>query len=144
MTDEVLPETRAAIMALAAKPYARDLFGICLEHVSSGSVTLAIEHRPELGHLPGWFQGAVTTAIGEYAASWSAITLASAGCSMLTIQQSIHFVGPARGERLIAIGRVISSGKSIAIGAADIFAEVGAVRTLCAVLTLTNRCLPPR
>lgn len=142
MTDTSKTAWREVIDAIAVKPYARDLFGVVLDDVSPGSVTLRIDHRPDMGHMPGWFQGAVTSAIGEFAASWSIMTLVPPGCSTQTIQQSIHFVDRAKGERLIAIGRTISSGRTFSVGAADIYVEDGGERTLCAALTLTNRHVP--
>ncbi|MEO5641128.1 MAG: PaaI family thioesterase [Sphingomicrobium sp.] len=141
--QRVAPAVRDVIIGLAAKPYAR-LFGIEIIDIRAGAVTLSLTSRSELGHRPGWFQGAITSALGEYAASWSTISLADPDCETVTLEQSIRFVGAARGERLIAVGRMIAQGRSISTAAADIFAERDGKRTLCAVLSLTNRHAPPK
>jgi uncharacterized protein (TIGR00369 family) len=127
-----------------AKPYARDLFGIELVSTEQGRVVIALPYREALSFRPGAFQGAITTAMAEYAAAWSAASLLSEGWSNLTIDQTIHFTGAAEGDRLVAEGSVISPGRSVTISKAEVFVEKGGARTLCAVMTQTNRHAPPR
>lgn len=141
MTQE---EAEEWLRARMDTPYARDLFGLEALSVAPGAVTLAIPHQRRFEHQPGWFQGAVTTAIGEFAASYAAGTTASADAMSLTLQQTIHFLGPARGERLVAEGRAIAPGRTISYARADIFVEEGGERRLCATLTLTMRHALPR
>nr|WP_276509823.1 PaaI family thioesterase [Novosphingobium taihuense] len=119
-----------------ARPHIRDLFRFDLVGFEVGSVTLGLDHRPELGHAPGWFQGTVTTAIAECAAAMSGATTAPDKDS-LTLQQTIHFVGAARGDRLIAEGRVIARGRTISTTAADVYVMRDGARHLCGTLTMT-------
>lgn len=132
------------VSRLLDRPYARDFFRLELVRLERGCVELAIANRPELGHRPGAFQGAITTALGEYAASWSALTLIPADWNSLTLEQSIHFTGPAEGERLIAVGSVLSPGRSISVCRAEIVCEKNGVRHPCGTMTQTNRHMPPR
>lgn len=132
------PEIAAQVATLLARPYAR-FFGIQAVDISPGAVTLALAHRPEFEHAPGFFQGSITTALAELAASWSAATAVREDAMHLVLEQSIRFVGPARGERLIAVGRTIRSGRSISVAGADVFAEQDGRRELCALLSLTMR-----
>lgn len=117
-------------------PCIRDLFGIALVECSPGAVTLALDHRPELGHLPGWFQGAITTAIAEYAAGLSALTLAP-GRNSATLQQNIHFTGSARGQRLVARGLVIASSRTFSTIEARVEVERDGTPYPCATMTMT-------
>jgi acyl-coenzyme A thioesterase PaaI-like protein len=126
----------AVLANMMGRPCIRDLFGIELVSWEAGAVTLDLVQRPALGHAPGWFQGAVTTAIAEYAASFSGVTLAPDKDSM-TLQQNIHFTGPARGNRLIAEGRVLRAGRTISTTAAEVFVEWDGERFPCATLTMT-------
>lgn len=125
-------------------PYASELFELEVVSVTPGAVVLALAHQRQFEHLPGWFQGAITTAIGEYAASYAAATSAESGAANLTLSQVIHFVGPARGDRLIAEAKVIAPGRSITYARADIYVEEAGARRLCASLTLTMRHALPR
>ena len=121
------------------KPYARNLFGIELLALDRGSVTLAVAFRDEFGFAPGIFQGAVTSALAEYAAAWAASSLMDKGWTNLTLEQTIHFTGLAEGQRLVAEGSVVSAGRTISISRSEVFAEKDGKRTLCAVMTQTNR-----
>ncbi|HEY6868680.1 MAG TPA: hypothetical protein VI199_02885, partial [Novosphingobium sp.] len=102
MADPTAQAALAEVMqTLMNRPHVRDLYGMELVSAQVGQVTLALGHRPELGHLPGWFQGTVTSALAETAAAMSGVTIAPGGDTM-TLQQSIHFTGSARGDRLVA------------------------------------------
>lgn len=134
--DNRKAEIESDLAEIMSRPCVRDLFGMKLLTWQPGAVTLGLDARPELGHLSGWFQGAVTSAIAEYAASLSGITLAP-GKDSMTLQQDIHFTGAARGERLIAEGRVLSAGRTISTTAAEVFVERDGARFPCATLTMT-------
>lgn len=121
-----------------ARPYAR-FFGFELVSAEPGAVTLALAHRSDFEHAPGFFHGTVTTAMAELAASYSAMT----GSQDLVLEQSIHFLGAARGDRLVGIGHVIRPGRAISFAASDIFVERDGERHLCAKLSLTMRHAPP-
>ena len=119
-------------------PVARDFFRFEEVHIAPGEVHLAIDLRPELGHAPGWFQGSVTTAIAEIAAGVSALTLCAADQNMMTVDQSITFTGPARGQRLVARGRVLKPGRSITICQCEVFVVEDGAERLCGVMLQTN------
>jgi len=135
MTDD---EAAAFVARALARPYARDLFGIELVSVAPGAVTLALPHRVQFEHAPGLFQGTITSALAELAASYSAATASDPAFDHMTVQQSIHFLGAARGCRLVAEGRVVRSGRSTSVSMADVFAEDGG-RRHCAMMTMTMR-----
>lgn len=119
-----------------ARPHIRDLFRIGLADYTLGGVTLALDHRPEFGHAPGSIQGTPTTAIAECAAAMSGATTAPEKDS-LTLQRSIHFTSSARGERLIAEGRVVTAGRWISTTPAEVYVMRDGERHLCATLTMT-------
>jgi len=128
--------------ATLAKPLLAGFFGIRAERIEAGAVSLLIDHRPELGHAPGWFQGSIVTAIAEFAAALSASSLMPEGWANLTLDQHISFVGSARGERLVARGRVLAGGRTIVSSAADVFVVRGGAEHLCAAMLQTNRLAP--
>lgn len=140
VTSEAAEALREAFLS---SPPLHDLFGITALEWGPGTMTLALDHRPELGHAPGWFQGAVTTAIAEYASAIPAGLMAADRDSM-TVQQNIHFTGPAHGERLIAVGRVISAGSSISTATSEVFVERDGKRHPCATMTATIAHRPRR
>lgn len=126
----------AAVRKVLQSPPLRQLFGIDLVSVAPGRVVLALDRRPEFGHQPGWFQGTITSALAEYTAALSGRTMATDRDTM-TLQQSIHFTGQARGDRLEAEGRVITAGRRISTTAADVYVLRDGERHLCATMTMT-------
>lgn len=140
---EALALARSKLDASLATPVVRDFLRLRLVEWQPGAVTLSLDCRPELGHRPGWFQGAVTTAIAEHAAGMSGVTLAADRDSM-TLQQNIHFTGPAQGSRLVARGRVVSAGYTISTCVADILVERDGALHPCATLTMVMSHRKPK
>ena len=134
---------RDRIVAYSQHTIFADFYKFRVESIDPGHVVLGVDGRPELGHRPGWFQGTVITAIAEFAAGYSSATLVGAGWISLTIVQTINFVGQARGERLVARGRVIQPGRTITVASAEIFAVRDGGEHLCAVMQQTNHHMPP-
>lgn len=124
-------------------PVIRDLFGMKEIVIAPGEVHLGIDLRPELGHAPGWFQGSVTSAIAEIAAGLAALSLIEPDWESMTLDQTINFVGPARGERLVAKARVIKPGRTITVCQCEVYTEKAGVERLCAVMLQTTHSAPP-
>lgn len=138
------PAFRDRIERYASSPVMKDFFRLKLLQVEPGEVTIGLDHRPELGHRPGWFEGAVTSAVGQMAAAWSCGTLATEGWVLLTLEQSVKFVGAAYGERLVGRGRVVKAGRTISFGAADVFAVAEDKESLCGTVAVTCHLAPPK
>ena len=120
----------------------RDLFGFELVDYDDRSAVFAIPHRPELGHIPGYFQGTVITAIGEVSAALAAIASLPEGRMSATVDQTIKFIGAARGERLIGRGQVLKPSLSLVACKADIFVERDGKEHLIATMLQSNIVLP--
>ncbi len=57
---------------------------------------------------------------------------------MLTVKYKINFLAPARGEKLVARGEVVSAGRRLFVCTAEVSAvSVEGKRTPCAVLQQT-------
>ena len=128
---------------LAESPVSR-FFGFEVLEIGPGIVTLALPCKPEFGHRPGWFQGAIIGAIADYAGSFACYTLIPAAWQRLTLDYTLKFLAPARGERLIARGQVLSSARTISVGEANLFVLRDGAEHHCAVALLTTRHTPPK
>ena len=126
--------------------FARQAFmthiGAGIEHLAPGEVDLACAARPELTQQHGFFHAGVTSSIANSAAGYAALSLFEPGTGVLTTEFKINLVAPARGERLIARGRVIKPGKTLTICRSDVFAADGDAETLCATALLTMMQVP--
>jgi uncharacterized protein (TIGR00369 family) len=118
------------------------LFGIDFGVIEAGRVEVLLPFRTELGYRANHFQGTVVAAVAYFSGTSALATLLSGDHVGMTLDQSVKFIAPATGERLIGRGRVISAGRSVSVGAADVFAVRHGRETLCATALVTTRNMP--
>ena len=118
--------------------------GAELTALASGQCEIRVTHRPELTQQHGYFHAGVTASIADSASGYAAYSTMPADSSVLTVEYKINLVAPAEGESLIARGRVLRSGKTLKICAADVFSVNGAEETLCATSLSTIMALAGR
>ncbi len=111
--------------------------GATLGRVEPGLVEIELPFRDELTQQQGYFHGAATTAVVDTACGYSALTLMPAGSEVLTVEFKMNLFAPARGDRLLARGRVVRSGRTITVCHGDAFAVADGVETHCAIMTTT-------
>jgi uncharacterized protein (TIGR00369 family) len=75
--------------------------------------------------------------IADSAGGYAAYSLMPAGSSVLTVEYKLNLVAPAKGERLVARGEVLKSGRTLTLVRSEVHAEHGGERTLCAVMQQT-------
>src|ERR1700683_1645824 len=109
-----------------------------------GECEIRVRHRGELTQQHGYFHAGVTASIADSASGYAAYSTMPADSSVLTVEYKINLVAPAEGESLIARGRVLRSGKTLKICAADVFSVNGAEETLCATSLSTIMALAGR
>lgn len=80
----------------------------------------------------------MTAAIVDSSCGYAALTLMPAGSEVLTVEYKINLFAPARGERLIANGRVVRAGRTITVCHGDAYAVSDGIRTHCATVTTTT------
>ena len=61
------------------------------------------------------------------------------GWAASTIDYTLKLLTPAVGEKLIARGRVLRSGRTLSVAAADVFSVQNGKETLCATALTTIR-----
>ncbi|MDO5625576.1 MAG: PaaI family thioesterase [Pseudomonadota bacterium] len=137
-TPATLPPLDTVRERVLAMPMAQTL-GLVFESLSRGEVTLGAPIQPGWCFAPGQLQATAMFSIADFAAVSAAATLLPEGWANSTVDASVKFVAPARGERLRAHGRVVQAGKSLTVCAADVYAIDGVHETLCATLLGTAR-----
>lgn len=131
---------RAAVLTMAAAKH----LGFTLGRLSPGEAEIVQPYRAELTEHNGYFQGGVLGSLADFAGGVAAGTLLPPGWVNMTVDYTVKIVAPARGDRVVARGRVVHAGHSTTIAAADVFAVTGDEETLCAtaLVTLRNINLP--
>ena len=97
-----------------------------------GHVQIQAAFRPELSQQHGFFHAGIVATIADSAGGYAAYTLFPAEAGVLTVEFKVNLMAPADGERIVADGRVIRSGRSITVAQFDVHVEKAGRRTHCA------------
>jgi uncharacterized protein (TIGR00369 family) len=111
--------------------------GAKMTSVKYGAVEIRTAYREELTQQHRYFHGGVSAAIADSASGYAALTMMPMDSSVLAVEFKINLVAPAEGEALVARGRVVRSGKTLKVCAADVFAVKDGTETLCATMLAT-------
>ena len=111
----------------------------CIRH---GEVTLRLPFLPELTQHHGFFHAGATSALADTAGGFAGYTQFPEGSTVLTTEFKLNLLAPARGDWLLAVGRVIKSGRTLTICQLDVHAHQGDARTHVATGLQTLICLP--
>lgn len=118
--------------------------GAELTAVRPGECEIRVPYREELTQQHGYFHAGVTASIADSASGYAAYSVMPADHSVLTVEYKINLVAPAAGEMLVARARVLRSGKTLQVCAADVFAIKDGAEILCATSLSTIMALAGR
>jgi uncharacterized protein (TIGR00369 family) len=121
-----------------------ELMGARLTRVDAGIVEITAPFRKDLTQQHGFFHAGVATTLADSAAGYAAYTLLPADAAILAVELKINFLAPARGEELIATGRVLKPGRTLTVNEMDVHCLDGGARVLCARGIQTTMCLRDR
>lgn len=100
-----------------------------------GKSELLLQLRSDLTQHHGFAHGAVVGMMADNACAWAASSVAG---DVVTSNYTLHFLAPAKGERLRAKGFVVRAGKRQVVCRAEVWSEAdGAEPTLAAIATAT-------
>jgi len=125
------------VRASFARQSAMALLGAELLAVEPGYCAIAITPRPEIAQQHGYVHAGVVGAIVDSAGGYAGYSLFPEDSSVLTVEFKLNLLAPAAGERLVAEGRVIKPGRTLAITQGEVHAERGGRRTLVALMQQT-------
>lgn len=133
------PDMEEAVKAVVLSMPAAKHLGFEFGRIGPGEAEISQPHRPELTQHDGYFQGGVLGSLADFAAGSAAGTLLPPGTVNMTIDYTVKIVAPAKGDRIVARGRVVKPGALITVAAADVYAVSGDEETLCATALVTMR-----
>ena len=118
--------------------------GARLGHVAPGEVDIELPVRDTLVQQHGFVHAGALASVLDSAAGYAAFTLMPAGAAVLSIEFKVNLLEPARGNTIVARGRVVRAGRTISVCRADAMALDGGRETLVATLTGTMMCVEGR
>jgi uncharacterized protein (TIGR00369 family) len=95
--------------------------GAVLESVESGTVTITCAFDEALTQQHGLFHGGVVASLVDVACGYAALSVMPADREVLTVELKIHFLKPARTDRLIAVGQVVQAGRTLTVCEGSVF-----------------------
>lgn len=116
--------------------------GAQLSDVAAGLVRITAPILPGSRQQQGFGHAGLTFSIGDSAAGYAALTLLPPDQEVVTAEIKINLIAPARGDHLVATGRVIKSGKRLCVVTSEVHAVSDGKDTLIALLQGTMVPVP--
>jgi len=120
-----------------AKQGLMSTLGATLGNISLGHVEIALRPHPAISQQHGFIHAGALSAAADSAAGYAALSLMPPGSGVLTTEFKINFVAPAMGDRVLARGKVVKTGRTLTVAQTEVFAEIGGQEKLVALLTAT-------
>lgn len=99
------------------------LFGATLDHVQPGAVDISVPFRADLAQHHGHFHGGVLATLLDVACGMAALSLMPPGQGVVSAEFKLNFLQPARGQALVAQGRVVRAGRLLTVCAGNAYAD---------------------
>jgi acyl-CoA thioesterase len=130
-----MPDALSELKKLAGHEPAAIMFGIEVIELTPGYARVAMTVRPEHENFAGGTFGGVIVSLADFAFGYAVNTL---NFPSTALQFNTHFVNaPKTGDRLIAEGKVVKSGRRIGISGATIVNQDGKL-----IATATGTTIP--
>lgn len=125
------------IQAILASQTMLQTIGASVRAVGKGTVELEAPISEGFKQHNGFGHAGLTFTLGDTAAGGAAMTVLDDEHAVLTSEIGIHLLAPARGDTLIARGKVIKPGRRLIIVTSDVYAVDNGVETHIATLSGT-------
>lgn len=90
--------------------------------VAPGLVEIELPYHPGLTQQDGYLHAGMVTTIADSACGYAAYGLLATDVAVLTVEFKVNLLAPAKGERFVARGRVLRSGRTLTVCQADVVA----------------------
>jgi uncharacterized protein (TIGR00369 family) len=120
------------------------LLGARIVEAGEGFCTIEVPFSEDVTQQERYFHGAVIGAVGGNAGGYAALTLAPQDREVPTVEYKVNFLAPARGERLVALGEVVTAGRRLFVCRSEVSTVAGGGETLCAAMLQTVSLSPVR
>jgi uncharacterized protein (TIGR00369 family) len=129
------PEIQQRVAASFARQRLMALYGATITGMDAGFIEMTVPAADALLRTSGMFHGGVVAALADSAGGYAATTLYAEDASFLTVELKINYLRPAKGDRLIARGRVIKGGATLTVVQSDLYTvERGSERHVATTL----------
>ena len=131
------PAIQQRVAASFARQRLMALYGATLTGMDKGYIEMTVPAADALLRTSGMFHGGVIAALADSAGGYAATTLHAEDASFLTVELKINFLRPAKGDRLIARGKVIKGGATLTVVQSDLYTAADGSETHVATTLMT-------
>ena len=131
------PDYEARIRASFARQRFMETLGASLERVAPGEVAIAFTHREALTQQHGFLHAGVMTSVVDSACGYAALSLMEPGVGVLSVELKVNMLAPGTGERFVATGRVVRSGRTLTVCTGEVVAEGTGEPTVVMIIQAT-------
>ena len=135
------PEFESRIRSSFAQQGVMKTIGAHLLSVAPGEVRIELPWSEAVTQQHGFVHAGILSTIADNACGYAAYTLMPADSEVLGVENKINFLAPAKGERFVAIGKVIKAGRTLAVCSGEVWAYNNGEKTLVAVMQTTMMAL---
>ena len=132
--EKLSAEKESQVRASFARQGLMRAIGAELATLGPGSCTIELPFSERVGQQQGFFHGGIIGAVADSAGGYAALSLMPVGSEVVTLEYKINFLRPAAGDRLLAEGSVLRTGRSVTVTRIDVFVEANGQKSLCAAL----------
>ena len=86
-----------------------------MNQIVPGSVTVTCAAADALTQQQGFVHGGVLASLADVACGYAALTKMAEDREVLTVEFKVNFLKAARSDRLVAVGQVIQSGRTLTV-----------------------------
>jgi uncharacterized protein (TIGR00369 family) len=95
--------------------------GASLESVEAGTVTIVCAFDEHMTQQHGLMHGGVLASLADVACGYAALSLMPEGREVLTVEFKINFLKPANTDTVVAVGKVVQSGRTLTVCEGTVF-----------------------
>ncbi|OGI69125.1 MAG: hypothetical protein A2W18_06200 [Candidatus Muproteobacteria bacterium RBG_16_60_9] len=135
--DPLNPDFESRVRAgFAAQPLMRTL-GATLAKIAPGEVHIELPFSAALTQGNGYIHAGAITSIVDSACGYAAFSLMPVGTSVLTVEFKVNLINPAKGDRFVAVGKVIKPGRTLSVCSGEVTAYANGATKLIAMMQAT-------
>ena len=144
MAKYLSAETDAKLRNSFARQNLMVTFGAEITDIGPGAFTITAPILPLARQQHDVGHAGLTFALGDTAAGYAALSLMPESSEVMTTEMKINLLAPAKGDCLIAHGKVVKAGRRLSVVTAEVTAVTAKTRTLVAVLQGTMIAIEPK
>ncbi|NGX16771.1 PaaI family thioesterase [Wenzhouxiangella sp. XN24] len=115
------PDFDARVRTSFARQRLMQTLGVRLLRVAPGECDMEMPFAAAFTQQHGFLHAGTLTSVVDSACGYAALSLMAPGAAVMSVEFKVNLMAPAAGERLLARGRVVRSGRTLTIVAGEGF-----------------------